>query len=75
MLNRSGTEIKPLATEDQYPTLGTNCHKGVVFQTTRSIVHAQGTSLQTTEKTSNEASLINLLSNSDLQKMFIQFAP
>ena len=55
------------------PTLGANCHKGAVFQTTKSNVNAQGASLQTTEKTSNEAFLNNLFSKSDLQKMFIQF--
>ena len=49
--------------------------QGVVFQTTKCNVHAQGTSLQTTEKTSNEAFLNNLFGKSDLQKMFIQFSP
>ena len=51
------------------------CHKGVVFQTTKSNVCAQGTSLQTTEKTSNETFPNNLCSKSDLPKMFIQFTP
>ena len=51
------------------------CCKGVVFQTIKSFVHAQGASLQTTEKYSNDVFLDNLFSESDLQKMFIQFAP
>ena len=51
------------------------CHKGVVFWTKKSNVHAQGASLQTTEKTSNEAFLDNLFRKSDLQKMFLQFTP
>ena len=75
LLNRSGTLIDPLPYEDQCPTLGTNCCMGMVFQTTKSNVHAQGASLQTTEKTSNEAFLNNLFGKSDLQKMFIQFTP
>ena len=49
------------------------CCKGVVFQTIQSSDHAQGASLQTTEKTTNEAFLNILFSKSDLQKMFIQF--
>ena len=57
MLNRSGTLIDLLSYEDQHPTLGTNCHKGVVFQTMKSSVHVQDASLQTTEKTTNEAFL------------------
>ena len=48
-------------------------HKGVVFQTIKSGVHAQGTSLKRTEKTTNEAFLNILFSKSDLQKIFIQF--
>ena len=51
------------------------CHKGVVFWTIKSIVCAQGTSLQTTEETTNEAFLYILFGKSDLQKMIIQFTP
>ena len=50
------------------------CHKGVVSQT-MSIVCAQGTSLQTTEKTTNTAFLDILFGNSDLQNMVIEFIP
>ena len=49
--------------------------QGVVYQTIMSSVWAQGASLQTTEKTTNEAFLNILFSNSGLQKMFIQFTP
>ena len=38
-------------TEEQCPTLGTNCHKGVVFQTIKSFIHALGIYLQMTEAT------------------------
>ena len=55
-----------------YACLG---HKSVVFQTIKSSVCAQGASLQTTEKTTNEAFLDILFGKSDLQKMFIQFTP
>ena len=75
MLNRSGTLIDPLPYEDQHPTLGANCCKGVVFQTIKSSVHAQGTSVQTTQKTTNEALLNILFGKSYLQKMVIQFTP
>ena len=47
------------------------CHKGVVFQTIKSSVCAQGASLQTTEKTANKAFLYILFGKSDLQKMII----
>ena len=50
------------------------CHKEVVFQTVKSNVHAQDTSLQT-DKTSNEAVFYILFGKSDLQKMTIQFTP
>ena len=66
MLNTSGTLIDSLPYEHQCPTLGANSHKGVVFQTIKSSVHAQGTSLQTTEKTTNEAFLNILFGKSDL---------
>ena len=74
-MNRSGTLTDSLSYDDQCPTLGANCHKGVVFQTIKSNVCVQGASLQTIEKTSNEASLNYLFSKVDLQKMFIQFTP
>ena len=74
MFNRSGTLIDPLPYEDQCPTLGANCHKGVVLQKIKSSVCAQGASLQT-EKTTNEAFLDILFGKSHLQKMFIQFTP
>ena len=73
MLNRSGTLTDLLPCEDQCPTLGASCHKGVVFQTIKSSVHAQNISLQMTEKTTNEAFLDILFGKSDLQKMFMQF--
>ena len=73
-MNRSGTLTEPLPYEDQHITLGANCHKGVVFQTTKSDVCVQDASLQT-ERTSNEAFLNNLFSKSDLQKMLTQFTP
>ena len=57
MLNRLVTPTESLPTEDYCPTLGANCHKGVVFQTIKSVVHTQGASLQTTKKTSSEAFL------------------
>ena len=50
------------------------CHKGMVIQT-KSSVHAQDISLQTTEKTTNEAFLNILFGKSDLHKMVIQFTP
>ena len=46
--NNQGT-----ATEDQCPTLGTNCHTGVVSHTIKSFVHAQGIYLQMTEANIN----------------------
>ena len=76
MLNRPGTLVNPLLNEDEHPTLGANSHKGVVFQTTKSNVHEQGTSLQNNrEKHSDEAFLNSLFSKCDLQKMVLQFTP
>ena len=75
VLHRSGTLIGSPPYEDPYPTLGANCHKGVVFQAIKSSAHAQGASLQTTEKTTNGAFLNILFGKSDLHKIFIQFTP
>ena len=73
------TSTLELATEDQCPTLGTNCHKGVVlFWIICITVHAQRTSHQSTsndEKTNNEAFPFTLFHNYGLQKMSVQLHP
>ena len=51
------------------------CCKGVIFQTIKASVHAEGASLQTTETTTNKAFLYILFGKSDLQKMIVQFTP
>ena len=62
-------------TEEQCPTLGTNCHKGVVFQTIKSFVHALGI-LSSNDRGNYQVKFsLSLFGNSDLQKMVIQFTP
>ena len=54
--SNTATSTGTLLDEDQCSTLGTNCCKGVVSQTIKSVVHAQGDSLQMTETTRIELS-------------------
>ena len=56
-IRHSITATETLSTEDQCPTLATNCHEGVVLQTIKSFICAQGASLQRTETTNNETFL------------------
>ena len=50
------TSTGTLPDEDLCPTLGANCHKGVICWTIKSFICAQGTSLQMTETTKIELS-------------------
>ena len=65
-----------LATEEQCPTLGANCHTGVFSRTIKSLVLALGTNSSMTEPTINSTlyAFIEQANFYDLQKMVLQFA-
>ena len=50
---RHSSRKSQLATEEQHPTLGTNCHTGVFSRTVKSLVHALGTDSSVAEPTIN----------------------
>ena len=73
---RHSSRMSQLATDEQCPTLGTNCHTEVFFGTIKSLVHALGADSSMTEPTINSTlyTFIEQVNFCDLQKMVLEFA-
>ena len=67
--------MSQLATEEQHPTLGANCHTGVFSRTIKSLVHALGANSSMIEPTINSTlyTFNEQVNFYDLQKMVLRF--